>query len=53
VEPRIDPEPDDGELQAILAALGGPAGEEGTPDPYRSGWRLEGILEGLDASDEG
>jgi hypothetical protein len=53
MEPRIDPEPDDEELQAILAALGGPAAREATLDPYRSAWRLEGILEGLDASDEG
>jgi hypothetical protein len=53
MEPRFDPEPDDAELQAILAALGGLADEERALDPYRSGWRRAGILESLDASDEG
>ena len=53
MEPRIEPEPDDGELQAILAALAGRADEEATLDPYRSGWRRAGIAEGLDTPDEG
>jgi len=53
VEPRIEPEPDDAERRAILAALEAAATDEPSVDPYRSPWRDAGIRESVDAPDEG
>src|SRR5437588_7059764 len=53
VEPRIEPEPDEAERRAILAALERTNGAAPGADRYRSGWREAGIRESLDASDEG
>ena len=56
MEPQIEPEPDEAERRAILAALEAAQDEEPSLDPYRSRWRELGVeesLEGPDASDEG
>jgi hypothetical protein len=56
MEPRIEPEPDEAERRAILAAFEAAQEEEPSLDPYRSRWRALGIEESLvspDASDEG
>lgn len=56
VEPQIEPEPDEAERRAIVAALEAAQDEEPTLDPYRSRWRALGVEESLespDASDEG
>src|SRR5439155_17941510 len=56
VEPQIEPEPNEAERRAILAALETAQDEEPSADPYRSRWRALGIEESLespDASDEG
>jgi hypothetical protein len=50
---RIEPEPDETERRAILAALDEAAAEEPGLDPYASGWRRAGIRENVDAPDEG
>jgi hypothetical protein len=43
---RIEPEPSEGEREAILRAL---AEEPDTsPDPYRSAWREAGIRESVE-----
>ena len=52
VKLEIDPEPDDAERRAILAALDAAAPEEPSLDPYRSRWRETGVDESLDGSDE-
>jgi hypothetical protein len=53
VEPVIDPQPDDDERRAILAAMEAAETEEPSLDPYRSRWREAGLEESLDASDGG
>lgn len=50
---RIEPDPDETERRAILAALDEGATEEPRLDPYGSGWRRVGIRENVDAPDEG
>jgi hypothetical protein len=53
VERLIDPQPDDDERRAILAAMEAAETEEPSLDPYRSRWREAGLEESLDASDGG
>jgi hypothetical protein len=53
VRAEIDPEPNDTERQAILAALEAASADEPNRDPYRSRWREAGLDETPDASDEG
>lgn len=53
MEALIEPEPDDAERRAILVALEAVADAEPSVDPYRSGWREAGILEGVDDAPEG
>ena len=53
MEPRIEPEPDDAERRAILAALEAAAANAPSADPYRSPWRDAGIRENVDAPDGG
>ena len=56
VAAQIEPEPDEVERRAILAALEGAKDEAPSLDPYRSRWRELGVeesVEGPDASDEG
>ena len=56
VEPQIEPEPNEAERRAILAALEAAQDEEPSLDPNRSHWRALGVEESLetpDASDEG
>lgn len=51
VKPEIEPEPDEAERRAILAALEAAKTEEPSLDPYRSRWRETCVDENLDASD--
>jgi hypothetical protein len=51
VEPEIKPDPSPEERAAILKALDASAADS-TPEAYRSGWRREGIGEGLEAEPE-
>jgi hypothetical protein len=51
VNPEIDPEPDEAERRAILAALEAAKAEEPSLDPYRTRWRESCVDESPDASD--
>ncbi|HEX6700224.1 MAG TPA: hypothetical protein VF101_05780 [Gaiellaceae bacterium] len=53
MEPVIEPQPDDDERRAIVAAIDAADSEEPSLDPYRSRWREAGLEEGLDASEGG
>ena len=47
VEIEITPEPSAEEREALLAALA--SGPDGRADPYRSVWRLAGLLENVES----